>query len=283
MKTSKSAPEIKEALERARRSGKSVGFVPTMGSLHEGHLSLIRRSVRENSLTVASIFVNPLQFSPKEDFKRYPRDLARDKRLLESVKTDYLFAPDEKEFYPDSFQSVVGVGGLAKPLCGAARPGHFAGVVTVVLKLLNAVRPQRMYLGQKDYQQCLVVKQMILDLNIATEPRISPIIREKDGLAMSSRNIHLTPDQRKQATSLYRALSAAKELADLGEKNTDKLKTRIQGEINAAPSSRIDYVEIVDAGTLSNVLRLKKGKTALFAAAVYFGKTRLIDNLLYTD
>jgi pantoate--beta-alanine ligase len=283
MKTFKSARELKAALDRARSSGKSVGFVPTMGGLHEGHLSLVRRSVRENVVTVASVFVNPLQFGPKEDYKRYPRNLDRDKRLLESVGADCLFAPDEKTFYPENFETLVGVGPLARTLCGASRPGHFAGVVTVVLKLLNAVSPDRIYLGQKDYQQCLVVERMMLDLDVPAQLRICPIVREKDGLAMSSRNVFLSEDERRQAVVIYRALSAARESAERGEKDTARLKRFLRGAINAAPSSRIDYVEIVDAATLSNVLRLKKGKTTLFAAAIRFGKTRLIDNLLYTD
>jgi pantoate--beta-alanine ligase len=209
MRTIQGTRRLREALDALRRKGRSVGFVPTMGALHEGHLSLVRRSRRENGVTVASIFVNPLQFGPKEDYARYPRPLARDKRLLAKEKTGFLFAPTVREFYPDGFQTTVKAGSLAMPLCGRSRPAHFTGVCTVVLKLLNAVGPCTMYVGLKDYQQFRVLERMVKDLGLPVSVVGCPIVREKDGLAMSSRNAFLPASARRQATAVRRAVLAA--------------------------------------------------------------------------
>jgi pantoate--beta-alanine ligase len=278
MKTVRSIASLEAAL-KPLRSKKSIGFVPTMGALHEGHLSLVRLAKKQNDVVVASIFVNPTQFGPKEDFKKYPRNLSKDAALLKSAKADILFYPSAAEMYPEGFQTSVTVSELAKPLCGLSRPWHFGGVATVVAKLLGAVKPDTLYLGQKDYQQFLVVERMARDLNLTVHVKMAPIVREKDGLAMSSRNAYLSVTERKEATALNRALLSAKKLLSKGERNAAALKTAMRREI-AATSGRIDYAEIVDARTLADVLVLKKGSKALFALAVRFGKTRLIDNIL---
>ena len=280
MKTVQSSAKLKSALFEFKRKKKSIGFVPTMGYLHEGHLSLVRRCRKESKVTVVSIFVNPLQFGPKEDYWRYPRNLARDARLLEREKVDFLFTPTSKEFYPEDFQTSVSVKRLSGPLCGASRPTHFAGVATVVLKLLNVVSPDVMYLGQKDYQQCRVIEQMVKDLDVPARVQIAPIIREPDGLAMSSRNVLLAPAERRQAPFLHRALQRVQELSKAGVRHAEPLKKAVFGILGTAPSAKIDYVEIVDAETLEAVVELKKGRLYVAAAAVFFGKTRLIDNVL---
>jgi len=259
---------------------KTIGFVPTMGALHEGHLSLVRRSRRENDLTVVSIFVNPLQFGPQEDFRRYPRDLRKDAELLKPLKVDLLYAPDEKRFYDSGFQTTVTVSEVSRTLCGRSRPIHFRGVATVVLKLLNQVRPTVLYLGQKDYQQYIVVKRMTRDLNFPVRVQSMPIVREADGLAMSSRNVFLEAQERAQAVLLRRSLDRAEALVVQGEKKASKLKAAMRAILKKASRARIDYIEIVDAATLRDVVQLKKGAKSLIALAVVFSKTRLIDNTL---
>ncbi len=280
MKVLSSRKALKALVFSLKNKKWSIGFVPTMGYLHEGHLSLAKKSVDQNDFTVASIFVNPLQFGPKEDLKRYPRNFARDKALLQSAGVDALFVPDTDEFYPESFQTTVSVKRLSKPLCGRARPIHFEGVATVVLKLLNLVEPDRLYLGQKDYQQCRVIEQMIEDLDLGVRVLRLPIVRESDGLAMSSRNVYLSTLERAQAVVLSQALLHAKDLIAAGAQNTSMLKAQILRLIAVAPKARVDYAEIVDAHTLEPVVKLKKGQTVVVALAVYFSKTRLIDNIL---
>jgi pantoate--beta-alanine ligase len=251
-----------------------------MGCLHEGHLSLARLSKKENDLTVVSIFVNPLQFGPREDFKRYPRDLKSDLAMLRKENVDVVWAPDAKHFYPSDFQTEVQVKRLSLGLCGAARPIHFAGVATVVCKLLNGVGPDRLYLGQKDYQQFRVLSQMIKDLDFPVKVRMAPIVREKDGLAMSSRNRFLSVGQRRQAVCLHEALQKALGLVKQGRRQAPAIKKSIRQTLQTASLARVDYVEIVDAQSLQPVVKLKAYQRILIALAVFFGKTRLIDNVL---
>jgi len=258
------------------RLGKSVGFVPTMGYLHEGHLSLVRRAKEENDVVVVSIFVNPTQFGPGEDFERYPRDLERDRKLLEAEGVDYLFLPDARQMYPRGFSTWVEVEGLTEGLCGASRPGHFRGVATVVTKLLNLVRPTRAYFGEKDYQQLQVIRRLVADLNIPVEVVGCPIVREPDGLAMSSRNTYLSPEERSSALSLYRGLKLAEELFRQGERNASAIKSAVREFILSHPRTKVDYVEIVDPESLKPVERVKEGD--VIALAVFVGNTRLIDN-----
>ena len=250
-----------------------------MGYLHEGHLSLVRRAARENDAVAVSIFVNPLQFGPREDFASYPRDLKKDAALLKKERVDFLFVPVSGEFYPEDFQTEVSVKRLSGPLCGASRPTHFAGVATVVLKLLNLVRPDTVYLGLKDYQQVRVLEQMVKDLDLPVRVRRMPTVREPDGLAMSSRNARLTPEERRQAPLLYQALRRGARLVRSGLRDPRKLKEAMQNVLRAVTTGRLDYLEIRDARTLGDVVELKKRSTALLALAVHFSKTRLIDNL----
>lgn len=282
MKVIHDSKALRAALYKFQKKNKTVGFVPTMGYLHEGHLSIVRQAKKENKVAVVSIFVNPLQFGPKEDFWRYPRNLIRDKALLEKVKTDFLFLPVSKDFYEADFQTSVSVKLLSQPLCGKTRPTHFAGVCTVVLKLLNNVMPDTLYLGQKDYQQFRVIEQLVKDLDFPVKVRMAPIVREADGLAMSSRNVLLSPVEREEATFLHRALKKAQELVKAGMQDTGKIKKAMREELGFVRHGRIDYLEIVDAQTLGSVVKLKPNLRVLAALAVFFGKTRLIDNLLIT-
>ncbi len=256
----------------------SVGFVPTMGYLHEGHLSLARRARDECDYVAASIFVNPTQFGPNEDLSKYPRDLERDLRLLEAVGVDLVWTPTPEVMYPSGYQTWVEVQEMTQPLEGAQRPGHFRGVTTVVTKLFNAVRPTKAYFGQKDAQQAAVIRQMTRDLNFPIEIVVCPIIREPDGLAMSSRNVYLDAEQRKAATVLYRALHAAKSAYDKGERNAEKLRQVMKETLASEPLAETQYVSCVDNDTLQE-LQTVTGKT-LLSMAVFFGKTRLIDNLV---
>ncbi len=255
-----------------------VGFVPTMGYLHEGHLSLVRQARVENSSVIVSIFVNPTQFGPQEDFTSYPRDLRRDLEMLEREKTDVVFMPAAEEIYPPQFSSWVEVGRITERLEGAARPGHFRGVTTVVAKLFNLVQPTRAYLGQKDAQQAVVIRKMVADLNMNLEVITRPTVREPDGLAMSSRNTYLSPEERRAATVLYQALSLAQQLYSQGEKNADKLRQEITSLIQKEPRASIDYVSLADAETLDELDSVKP--PALVSLAVKIGKTRLIDNVV---
>jgi pantoate--beta-alanine ligase len=255
----------------------TVGLVPTMGYLHEGHLSLIRRAREENEHVIVSIFVNPAQFGPKEDLSRYPRDLERDLRMIEPY-TDLVWNPTAEIMYPPGYQTWVEVETMTRPLEGAMRPGHFRGVTTVVAKLFNGVQPQRAYFGQKDAQQAAVIRQMVRDLNFPIEIVVCPIVREADGLAMSSRNIYLDPDQRKAATVLYRSLSAAKDAYESGERNAEKLRQLMKDVLASEPLAEIQYVSCADYDTLEDLSQIK-GK-ALLSMAVFIGKTRLIDNVV---
>jgi len=254
-----------------------VGFVPTMGYLHEGHLSLVRQARAENASVVVSIFVNPTQFGPREDLKTYPRDPQRDLAMLEAM-TDVVFMPSADEMYPVKFDSWVEVGKITERLEGAARPGHFRGVTTVVAKLFNIVQPTRAYFGQKDAQQAIVIKKMVSDLNMNLEIVTLPTVREPDGLAMSSRNTYLNPEQRQAATVLYRALSLAQELWAQGERDAEKLRREMTALIQKEPLADIDYISIADAETLEELDRVKP--PALVSMAVEIGNTRLIDNIV---
>lgn len=255
----------------------TVGFVPTMGYLHEGHLSLIRRARAECDHVFVSIFVNPTQFGPKEDLSKYPRDLERDMRLIEPY-TDVLWTPSAEEMYPQGYQTWVEVESLTHPLEGAMRPGHFRGVTTVVAKLFHGVLPHKAYFGQKDAQQVAVIRQMVRDLNFPLEVVVCPTAREADGLAMSSRNVYLDPEQRRAATVLFRALSAAKDLYEAGERDAGQLRARMQAVLADEPLAEVQYVSCADYDTLTELEKIN-GK-ALLSMAVFFGKTRLIDNFV---
>ena len=255
-----------------------VGLVPTMGYLHEGHLSLARRAREECKSVAVSIFVNPTQFGPNEDLSKYPRALERDLRLLESVGVDLVWTPTPEIMYPPGFQTWVEVQEVTKGLEGAQRPGHFRGVTTVVAKLFNAIQPDKAYFGQKDAQQAAVIRQMTADLNFPLEIVVCPIVREPDGLAMSSRNVYLEPDQRKAATVLYRALTAARAAYDGGERDANRLRDIMTQTIASEPLARLQYVSCADYRTLQELEQVT-GKT-LLSMAVFFGKTRLIDNFV---
>jgi len=256
----------------------SVGLVPTMGYLHEGHLSLARRARAECAHVIVSIFVNPTQFGPKEDLSKYPRDLERDLSLLETAGVDLVWTPQPEEVYPPGFQTWVEVQEMTRPLEGAMRPGHFRGVTTVVAKLFNAVQPDKAYFGQKDAQQAAVIRQMVKDLNFPLELIVCPTVREPDGLAMSSRNVYLDPRQRKAATVLYRSLTAAKAAYQQGEHDAERLRQIMKDAIAAEPSAQMQYVSCADYETLQELETVTR-KT-LLSMAVFFGKTRLIDNLV---
>ena len=255
----------------------TVGLVPTMGYLHEGHLSLIRRAREECDHVVVSIFVNPTQFGPKEDLAKYPRDLERDSSLIEPY-TDLLWTPTAEIMYPPGYQTWVEVEAMTQPLEGAMRPGHFRGVTTVVAKLFNAVQPHKAYFGQKDAQQAAVIRQMVRDLNFPIEIVVCPIVREPDGLAMSSRNVYLDPEQRKAATVLSRSLRAAKKAYESGENNADQLRQVMKDVLASEPLAQMQYVSCADYETLAELVVVNK--KALLSMAVYFGKTRLIDNFV---
>ena len=256
----------------------TVGFVPTMGYLHEGHLSLIRRAREECNSVVVSIFVNPTQFGPTEDLSKYPRDLERDLRLIEPLGTDLVWTPTPEIMYPDGYQTWVEVEAMTKPLEGAMRPGHFRGVTTIVAKLFNGVQPHKAYFGQKDAQQAAVIRRMTQDLNFSIEIVVCPTIREPDGLAMSSRNVYLDPAQRKAAAVLYRSLSAAKDAYDRGERDAEKLRQIMKDMIASESLAQIQYVSCADYDTLQELDEVT-GKT-LLSMAVFMGKTRLIDNFV---
>lgn len=256
----------------------TVGFIPTMGYLHEGHMSLVKQARDETSLVVVSIFVNPTQFGPKEDYKNYPRDTERDLTMLEREGTDVVFVPSAEEMYPPGFNSWVDVEQVTAMLEGAARPGHFRGVTTVVAKLFNIVQPTRAYFGQKDAQQAFVIKKMVADLDMNLEVVVAPTVREPDGLAMSSRNTYLNPQERQAASVLYQALCLAEKLWSQGEKDTDKIRREIIALIQKQPLANIDYISIADARTLGELSTVKP--PALVSLAVKIGRTRLIDNIV---
>ena len=274
----KTIEEVREQVRAWRREGLTVGLVPTMGYLHEGHQSLIARSVAENDRTVVSDFVNPIQFGPTEDLATYPRDLAHDAELCENTGADLIFNPEPEEMYAPDFCTYVDMDHLTKGLCGASRPIHFRGVCTVVSKLFHIVQPDRAYFGQKDAQQLAVIRRMVRDLNMPLEIIGCPIIREEDGLAKSSRNTYLSAEERQAALCLSRGLNKGKAAIEAGETDAAKVKAIITAEIEAEPMSRIDYVEIVDWNNLEPVASAEG--SILTAIAVYIGKTRLIDNFI---
>jgi pantoate--beta-alanine ligase len=275
MQVVKTIPDIR--VLRQQVTG-SVGFVPTMGYLHEGHLALVKRARTENSTVFVSIYVNPTQFGPREDFGAYPRDLNRDLDLLRGEGVDVVFVPSDDEMYPPEFSSWVDVEKVTEQLEGASRPRHFRGVSTVVAKLFNIVQPSRAYFGQKDAQQAAVIKRMVADLDMALEIVVVPTVRESDGLAMSSRNVYLGPEERRAATILFKALTLARQLWQGGEKDAEEIRRQMASLIQKEPLAQIDYVSIADADTLeeSGVI----DRPALASLAVRIGKTRLIDNIL---
>jgi pantoate--beta-alanine ligase len=274
--------DIKTALDKHRQSGQSIAIVPTMGYLHEGHLSLVRTARRENDIVVATIFVNPTQFGPQEDFERYPRDEERDMQLLEQEDTDYLFIPSIHEIYPEGFSTYVTPPEQSQGWCGDKRPGHFQGVCTVVSILFNIVEPQRGYFGQKDAQQLAVLRQMAKDLHFPIEVIGCPIVREEDGLAMSSRNVYLSPDQRKQALILSKTLKDGIKKYQKGQTSASAIIKEGKQQIASATDVRLDYLGIADQNTFSPVTDTIKGGD-LFLGAIYIGNTRLIDNMEFTN
>jgi pantoate--beta-alanine ligase len=269
---------LRQLLDERRHQGKTIGLVPTMGALHPGHTSLMDLARRATDFVVVSIFVNPTQFGPKEDFARYPRPLEQDLQLCGQAGVDLVFTPTPEAMYPPGSCTIVEVNGLTDGLCGASRPGHFRGVATVVLKLLNIVQPDKAYFGQKDAQQVRVIQQLVRDLNLPVEVIVGPIVREPDGLALSSRNKYLNVDRRREATVLSQALHEAWLLIDTGERNPTVVRNHLVARIAAADGAELDYAELVDAETLRPVDAIRG--VILAAAAVKFGATRLIDNVL---
>ncbi|MHB8174011.1 MAG: pantoate--beta-alanine ligase [Nitrospirota bacterium] len=278
MKIIKSVSEMKDYSRRLRLSGETIGFVPTMGYLHEGHISLVKAAKAHNTRSVLSIFVNPTQFGPSEDFAAYPRNLEGDIEKCEAARVDAVFIPEAREIYPEGFSTYVDVAGVTEVMEGLRRPGHFRGVATVVAKLFNIVMAHRAYFGQKDYQQTVVVRRMALDLNLETEIAVMPTVREPDGLAMSSRNAYLTPPERAAAPVIYRALSSAKNLYESGEGNAELIIHQVREIIGNEPLVEMEYAVVSDAATLAP-LREVKGR-AVLAASARIGRTRLIDNVL---
>jgi len=279
MKVIKKIKKMQRVILELCKKGKSIGFVPTMGALHEGHLSLIRRAARENDIVIVSIFVNPTQFSPHEDFHKYPRNLKKDTGLCKKIGVDYVFAPAIEEMYPEGYATYVNVEGyLTETLEGEFRPGHFRGVATIVAKLFNIIQPHRAYFGEKDFQQLLVVKKMVKDLNLPVKIIACPTVREPDGLAMSSRNVFLNSEERKEALVLSSSLKRARHaVLNHGFADAKKLSESIRCAIQASPGIKLDYIAICNARTLIPVRKVKKGCIILVAARA--GKTRLIDNI----
>jgi pantoate--beta-alanine ligase len=280
MQVAKTVREVRAWTKLARAEGKTIGFVPTMGYFHEGHLSLMRRAKAECDLCVVSLFVNPTQFAPSEDFQRYPRDFARDAAMAESVGVDLLFAPEVEEMYPEGYQTYVEVTEVTRRLEGAARPGHFRGVATVCTKLFHIVQADRAYFGKKDYQQLKVIQRMVRDLNIPTEIVPCETVREPDGLAMSSRNVYLKPDERQAATVLYRALCAGRDAILAGERDAKKVQALVEQVIATEPLVKTEYVDVADAETLEPLTDLRGEVVISLAARV--GVARLIDNITVT-
>jgi len=268
---------MKEQARQARAENRIIGLVPTMGALHRGHLALIERARRECSTVIASIFVNPKQFGPAEDFSKYPRTFDSDSEMLERAGVDFLFAPEAAEIYPQGFSSYIQVDGLSERLEGRSRPGHFRGVATVVMKLLQIVQPNFAYFGRKDAQQSRIITQMSRDLNLDSEIVVCPIVREPDGLAMSSRNAYLNGEERKAATVLHRALDAAKNELAAGVRDALQLQTTLRRKLDCERLATVDYAEIVDSEAFEPILRVSK--SSYIVLAVFIGKTRLIDNL----
>ncbi len=278
MKLVKSIHEMQKLADLLKRDGKVISFVPTMGYFHEGHLELMRTAKKCGDVLVISIFVNPIQFGPKEDFDRYPRDLERDMKLAESVGVDIVFAPEAKEMYPEGFQTYVEVTELSKPLCGKSRPGHFRGVATVVTKLFNIVKPDVAVFGQKDFQQLKIIQRMVKDLNMDIRIIAHPTVREEDGLAMSSRNVYLSLEERKIALRLSESLKMAQEMVKNGISDGKTILDAVKQHLTKDDFLRIDYVELKDPETLEDVEVIKS--PTLLALAAFVGTTRLIDNTI---
>lgn len=278
MKSVNSITRMATLVKIFKKEGKSIGFVPTMGYLHNGHLSLVRAARKHTDIVVMSIFVNPLQFGPKEDFENYPRDIKRDEILAEDVGVDVIFCPEAKEMYPEGFATRVNVDRLSNVLCGKSRIGHFAGVATVVAKLFNIIKPDVAYFGQKDAQQAAVIRQMVRDLNLDIEIKTMPVVRESDGLAMSSRNVHLSEEERRQALALRQSLDKAETLVRAGQVNAEKIVREMKNVISEMPLVKVDYVSIVNPKDLKDIDRISG--EALIAVAALVGKTRLIDNII---
>jgi pantoate--beta-alanine ligase len=278
MRVIDSADEARRFSDEARRAGKVVGFVPTMGFLHEGHLSLVRASRRDCGVTVVSIFVNPAQFGPDEDFDDYPRAFERDAKLLEAEGVDAIFAPKREEFYPEGFQTYVTVEKITRTLEGASRPTHFRGVTTVVTMLFNATRPDRAYFGAKDAQQAAVISRMATDLKTGVEIVVAPLVREPDGLAMSSRNAYLSPEERSDALAISRALREAKAAIENGEREVEPVLARMRETIERSERARLDYVAAVERETFESATTFREGGRYFLLVACRVGKTRLIDN-----
>jgi pantoate--beta-alanine ligase len=278
MITTKSIAKIKKLVKKSKKNDKTIGFVPTMGALHKGHLSLVNKAKKESDYLVVSIFINPLQFGPSEDFKKYPRNIKKDKQLLKKHQVNLLFYPQADKIYTPDFSTFVQEKKISKKLCGKSRPGHFQGVTTIVTKLFNIVQPDLSYFGQKDYQQALIIKKIAKDLNFATKIKIAPTIREKDKLALSSRNAYLSRKERKESRAIYRALTQAKKMIKGKEKNPKIIIKEMKKIITKEPAAKIDYIEIRKAENLEKIKTIK-GK-AFIGVAVYFGKTRLIDNII---
>lgn len=272
-----SVEQVREKILGWKKSGLKIGFVPTMGYLHEGHLSLVRESKKRTDRTVVSIFVNPTQFGPNEDYQVYPRDLERDQKLLSREGVDLLFYPSVEVMYPEGYKTFVEVKDLQDRLCGRSRPGHFRGVCTVVLKLFNIVQPDEAFFGWKDAQQVIILQKMVEDLNVPVKITPLPLVRDQDGLALSSRNIYLSPEERKAALVLNRSLDLAAELINKGERSAELIKRKMLELIQREPLARVDYVEIVDLKTLEPLEQVREN--TLIALAVFIGRTRLIDNL----
>ena len=279
MQVVKTIQEVRAQVNAWRKEGLTVGLVPTMGYLHEGHQSLIAKSVAENDRTVVSVFVNPIQFGPNEDLEAYPRDLERDKKAVEEAGGDLIFHPEPSEMYPQHFTSFIDTSETTELLCGAVRPIHFRGVCTVVGKLFNIVQPDRAYFGQKDAQQLATIRRFVRDLNFPIQIVGCPIVREEDGLAKSSRNTYLNPAERQAALVLSRSLRLGKQAIEQGERNAERVKEIIRQHLATEPLARVDYVEVVDFVNIQRVSRIE-GET-LVAIAVYIGKTRLIDNFVW--
>lgn len=270
--------EMQRLVEEYRRAGRSVGLVPTMGALHEGHLSLIGRCRAENDVAIMTLFVNPIQFNRKDDLDRYPRDLERDSRMARETGVDIIFAPGMAQMYPQGFATYITVEGITDRWEAASRPGHFRGVATVCAKLFTICRPHRAYFGQKDYQQSLVVRRMVSDLNLDLETIVLPTVREADGLALSSRNVLLNPEERREATVLSRALMEAQTAVRAGERDASRLASAIEARIRTAPLAVVDYVGVCDPNTLEPLSEITGRAVAVVAAS--FGATRLIDNAI---
>jgi len=280
MKTIVSTSEMQKFSEHARLGRKTIGLVPTMGYLHKGHLSLIAKARRSCDVVITSIFVNPTQFAPNEDFARYPRDIEQDTRLCKSAGSTVLFVPKESEMYPEGYSTYVTVDGLSTVLEGKFRPTHFRGVTTVVAKLFSLTKPHKAFFGQKDAQQCVVIKKMVMDLNLGIAVVTVPIVREKDGLAMSSRNVYLSAEQRSEALILHASLRRAEEMIEKGEMSATAIAAEVTRLIQTRPSAKIDYVAVVNAESLADIDSIGRGVPVLVALAVRFGTTRLIDNTI---